>query len=49
MNPTHRDQEPIGPWDAVALVILDEWDAGWAGACRAMSTNPWTGAVMSAR
>ncbi|PZQ46290.1 MAG: gamma-carboxymuconolactone decarboxylase [Rhodovulum sulfidophilum] len=46
MNPKPRDADPVGPWDAVALAILDDWDADWARACRAMSTNPWKGDVL---
>lgn len=46
MSLTPRDQEPAGPWDAVALTMLDDWDPGWAHACRAMSVNPWAGTVL---
>lgn len=46
MNEKSRDREPVGPWDAIALTMLDDWDPGWAHACRAMSVNPWSGTVL---
>lgn len=46
MKPKPRDREPVGPWDAVALAMLDDWDPDRARACRAMSANPWTGTVL---
>jgi alkylhydroperoxidase/carboxymuconolactone decarboxylase family protein YurZ len=36
-----------GPWDAAALAQLERFDEPWARACRAMSTNPWSGSVLS--
>jgi len=38
--------QATGPWDA-ALDQLREWDPAWADACVRMSTNPWTGGVLS--
>jgi len=35
-----------GPWDAAASP-LREWDPAWADACVTMTTNPWTGGVLS--
>jgi len=39
--------EPTGPWDTSALEQLQQWDAKWAQACVKMSTNPWSGTVLS--
>ncbi|MFO0994050.1 MAG: carboxymuconolactone decarboxylase family protein [Hyphomicrobiales bacterium] len=36
-----------GPWDAAALAQLNQFDETWALACRAMSTNPWSGKILS--
>ncbi|MGH6644255.1 MAG: carboxymuconolactone decarboxylase family protein [Bradyrhizobium sp.] len=41
------EDAPDGPWDSVALAQLESWDATWARACRAMSTNPWSGVVLT--
>lgn len=49
MSPQHRDPDPNGPWDAVALAILEEWDADWSRACHAMSANPWKGETLPRR
>ena len=46
MNEKSRDRDPAGPWDALALTMLDDWDPGWARACRVMSVNPWAGTVL---
>lgn len=46
MTPQRSDGGPLGPWDALALTMLDDWDPGWAHACRAMSVNPWAGTVL---
>ena len=35
-----------GPWDS-AVNQLREWDPKWADACVKMTTNPWTGGVLS--
>jgi alkylhydroperoxidase/carboxymuconolactone decarboxylase family protein YurZ len=35
-----------GPWDA-AVEQLRKWDQKWAEACVKMTTNPWTGGVLS--
>lgn len=35
-----------GPWEAAALAQLEQMDPGWAQACLAMSTNPWSGDVL---
>ncbi|WP_299133365.1 carboxymuconolactone decarboxylase family protein [uncultured Amaricoccus sp.] len=45
----HRDPDPLGPWDAAALSLLEGWDPAWASACREMSANPWTGGVLPPR
>jgi len=37
---------PSGPWDSGSETLL-EWDPEWAAACFKMSTNPWTGRVLS--
>jgi alkylhydroperoxidase/carboxymuconolactone decarboxylase family protein YurZ len=49
MTPQVRDPDPTGPWDAVALATLEEWDAAWARACHDMSANPWKGQVLPRR
>lgn len=36
-----------GPWDAATFVQLEQFDSVWARECRAMSTNPWSGKVLS--
>src|SRR5277367_312902 len=35
-----------GPWSA-ALAQLQKWDSKWAATCLKMTTNPWTGGVLS--
>lgn len=45
----HRDSDPLGPWDAAALSMLEGWDPAWARACREMSTNPWKGGALPRR
>jgi alkylhydroperoxidase/carboxymuconolactone decarboxylase family protein YurZ len=35
-----------GSWDT-ALAQLQKWDPEWAKTCLTMSTNPWTGGVLS--
>jgi len=42
---TDRPRE-TGPWDS-ALVQLQKWDPEWAKTCLTMTTNPWTGGVLS--
>lgn len=37
---------PVGPWE-IAINQLREWDPKWAESCEKMSTNPWTGGVLS--
>src|SRR5690349_8554690 len=49
MSQPNEEQLPTGPWDPAALAILESWDASWAGACHAMSANPWTGDVLPRR
>lgn len=44
-----KDRLPGGPWDSAALVMLEDWDPAWAQTCHAMTTDPWTGAVLSRR
>ncbi len=36
-----------GPWDAAALAQLEQFDTPWARTICAMSTNPWSGDVLS--
>lgn len=43
------DAEPLGPWSAMALAEIEDFDPAWARACREMSTNPWTGNVLDRR
>lgn len=38
-----------GPWSALAYATLEELDPSWAGAARAMSTNPWVRGVLALR
>lgn len=38
--------DETGPWEAV-LTKLTEWDQGWAATCQKMTTNPWSGGVLS--
>ena len=42
---TDRPRE-TGPWDS-ALAQLQKWDPEWAKTCLTMTTNPWTGGVLS--
>lgn len=49
MSPPNTQQIPLGPWDADALATLEDWDRSWADACRAMSTDPWSGKVLPER
>jgi hypothetical protein len=42
---TDRPRE-TGPWDS-ALAQLRKWDPEWAKTCLTMTTNPWTGGVLS--
>jgi hypothetical protein len=42
---TDRPRE-TGPWDS-ALDQLQKWDPEWAKTCLTMTTNPWTGEVLS--
>ncbi len=36
-----------GPWEAAVLAQLEQFDEPWTRACLAMSTNPWSGNVLS--
>jgi alkylhydroperoxidase/carboxymuconolactone decarboxylase family protein YurZ len=38
--------EVTGPWES-SVDQLGEWDPKWADACVKMSTNPWTGGVLT--
>ncbi len=49
MSAKRREHEPTGPWDTMALAVLEEWDAAWARACHEMSANPWKAGVLPTR
>lgn len=38
---------PDGPWDAGTLAQLQKFDEPWGRTCRTMSTNPWSGNILS--
>ncbi|WDZ81955.1 carboxymuconolactone decarboxylase family protein (plasmid) [Ensifer adhaerens] len=42
-------KDALGPWEPDAVARLEDWDAAWAGPCRAMSTNAWTNKVLPPR
>ncbi|MFO1104680.1 MAG: carboxymuconolactone decarboxylase family protein [Amaricoccus sp.] len=44
-----RKSGPTGPWDAAVLAELESMDMTWTGTCQAMTTDPWSGAVLSRR
>jgi alkylhydroperoxidase/carboxymuconolactone decarboxylase family protein YurZ len=46
MSTTTQLKNETGPWDE-SLAQLQEWDPVWAELCVKMSTNPWTGGVLS--
>jgi alkylhydroperoxidase/carboxymuconolactone decarboxylase family protein YurZ len=41
-----NSKQVTGPWDS-AVEQLRQWDPKWAEACVKMTTNPWTGGVLS--
>lgn len=47
MDKQLQDSSQLGPWEHDVLAQLETWDPDWAQACRAMSTNPWVGGVLS--
>jgi alkylhydroperoxidase/carboxymuconolactone decarboxylase family protein YurZ len=49
MSSSTENLSTTGPWAEGVLEQLAKWDPQWADACVAMSTNPWTGAVLSRR
>jgi alkylhydroperoxidase/carboxymuconolactone decarboxylase family protein YurZ len=42
----HGHSSVAGPWEPAALGVLRSWDPGWADACFAMTTNPWTNGIL---
>ena len=41
--------EGIEPCERPSLTNLEEWDASWAAACKAVSTSPWRNGVLPRR
>ena len=41
--------EGIEPCERASLTNLEEWDASWAAACKAVSTSPWRNGVLPRR
>nr|WP_176352656.1 carboxymuconolactone decarboxylase family protein [Ensifer oleiphilus] len=44
-----KDGGTLGPWEPDAVARLETWDAAWADACKAMSTNAWANRILSPR
>ena len=47
MQQQPQNARPSGPWEATGFAQLENWDPAWARECQSMSTNPWTGKVLS--